>query len=167
MDEDTSESIKREIHPPSQSELLKELRDPLAYMPTNKLCGIRQKRRTQAGAMIVFGIGVPIFVYYFDELFFPNGDNVTGSQLPKNNFGVLLLALLLIYLAVRGLYNLMALDERIAYEQRSGLLSMHPELRTAEKNLNSQRLHSPWPRRITLAIFALLITYIVFSCLAP
>jgi hypothetical protein len=166
MDENSVNNIKNEINPPSQTKLIEELYDPLAHMPKVELAAIRKRRRLQALAMLAFAIGLPVFTLIFDKLFFPNGSHVTGVRVSKNGIGALVLGAILIYLALRGIYNLMTLDRSIASDKRRGLLSMHPELQPAETERQKTQKDSPWPKRIIWIIATLPVTYTILFYVA-
>ncbi len=166
MSHSSSENIKREIDRPSKAELTKELYDPLSFMEANELTFARKKKRRRALAMIAVAIGLPLFAYIFDGIFFPNGSNITGPQASKNGIGTVILASILLYLGLRGLYGLMTIERAIAFERRSRLLLMYPELDTAEATRRVEQKDSPWPKRIIGTIIALPFIYVILFYLA-
>lgn len=148
MDEDTSAAIERELHPPAKNVLVRELHDPFAFIPPEKLQQLRRARRRNALGKLLTGIGLPLFTYAMGRLFPVPNDQPTGIFVTKTGLGMLILVALIIWLILRGIYELMTVDRMVAQQHRRMLISMHPEIARDEKERQLQYPESPWPKRV-------------------
>ncbi len=141
MDEDTIETIRQEIHPPSKDVLNAQLKDPLGTLPPAMLKQFQRQRRIAALWKIVIGVGIPTLIYIIDDILFPNVHRDTISN-PQTAGGQLVLLFLVPFLIIRGVYELMMINQNIARQQRTRLLLLHPELRTPEVPSKANKLRS-------------------------